>query len=98
MSAEDEGREPNENPEAAAQAETLETPAAAAPQVIRKKPYLARLLNRLGIPTNRSAEWALDWLQVIVVAGLLAYLVMTFVVVRMRSPGRKSGNRSSCVP
>jgi signal peptidase I len=52
----------------------------------RKKPLLAKLLNRLGIETGETAEWALDWLQVIVVAGLLAYLVMTFVLVRMRVP------------
>jgi len=87
MSAEDEEQKLNEeerdNPGAPseAQAETL-TPAPPA----RKKPYLARLLNRLGVQTGETAEWALDWLQVIVVAGLLAYLVMAFVVVRMRVP------------
>ena len=52
----------------------------------RRKPYLARLLNRLGVQTGETAEWVLDWLQVLVVAGLLAWLVMTFVVVRMRVP------------
>ncbi|MFQ6117904.1 MAG: signal peptidase I [Candidatus Bipolaricaulia bacterium] len=96
MSAEDEERglgEPEEegkNPEALshsgteAQAETLAP--AVAPKPVRRKPYLARLLNRLGIQTSETAEWALDWFQVIVVAGLLAYLVMAFVVVRMRVP------------
>lgn len=82
MSTEDEGRELNENPEAA----ELEAPAPEEPQPVRRKPYLARLLNRLGVQTGETAEWVLDWLQVIVVAGLLAWLVMTFVVVRMRVP------------
>ncbi len=60
--------------------------APAAPARPRKKPYLAKLLNRLGIQTGETAEWLLDWFQVLLVAGLLAYLVMTFVVVRMRVP------------
>lgn len=52
----------------------------------RKRPYLARLLNRIGIKTGETAEYYLDWLQVLIVAGLLAWLVMTFVMVRMRVP------------
>ncbi len=79
---EDEGQELNKNPEASAHTLEAEAPV----QPVRKKPYLARLLNRLGVRTNETAEWALDWIQVIVVAGLLAWLVMTFVVVRMRVP------------
>jgi signal peptidase I len=82
MSAEDEGQELNKNPEASTHALEAETSA----QPARRKPYLARLLNRLGVRTGETAEWALDWLQVIVVAGLLAWLVMAFVVVRMRVP------------
>lgn len=94
MAAEDEGREEQAReqgnpqgeamPEAAPEARPPLAGEAAPPA--RKKPVLARLLNRLGIKTGETAEWALDWLQVIVVAGLLAYLVMTFVLVRMRVP------------
>ncbi|MGQ9478218.1 MAG: signal peptidase I [Candidatus Bipolaricaulia bacterium] len=72
--------------EASASVSSAAAPAAPAAPMLRKKPFLAKLLNRLGIKTGETAEWALDWLQVIVVAGLLAYLVMTFVLVRMRVP------------
>lgn len=89
MSVEDERLKPKreheqegeDEPEPAAPA-----PAPVAQAPIRKKPFLAKLLNRLGIETGETAEWALDWLQVIAVAGLLAYLVMAFVLVRMRVP------------
>lgn len=50
------------------------------------KPFLSRVLNRLGIGTNASADWLLDWLQVIAIAVLLAWFTMSFIVVRMRVP------------
>lgn len=50
------------------------------------KPFLSRVLNRFGISTNASADWVLDWLQVIAVAVLLAWFTMSFIVVRMRVP------------
>ncbi|MCR4404255.1 MAG: signal peptidase I [Candidatus Acetothermia bacterium] len=92
MSTEQEGGQELEREETNPQAQAEPSPAAAAPlaaapaQALRRKPFLARLLNRIGVQTGETAEWALDWLQVIVVAGLLAYLVMTFVLVRMRVP------------
>jgi signal peptidase I len=52
----------------------------------RPKPFFARALNQIGIRTTPDAEWALDWLQVLAVAGLLAWVTMTFVIVRMRVP------------
>lgn len=52
----------------------------------KKRPLLARLLNKIGIPTGPFTEWLLDWVQVIGVAVLLAWFVMTFVVVRMKVP------------
>jgi signal peptidase I len=52
----------------------------------RAKPFLARALNNIGIRTSLNAEWALDWVQVLAVAGLLAWFTMTFVIVRMRVP------------
>jgi signal peptidase I len=52
----------------------------------RAKPFLARVLNNLGIRTSPAAEWYLDWVQVLTVAGMLALLVMNFVIVRMRVP------------
>ena len=79
---------PEPEPEIQAQAEPVITLGLEGhpPAPGRRKPYLARLLNRLGVQTGETADWVLDWLQVIVVAGLLAWLVMTFVVVRMRVP------------
>ena len=50
------------------------------------KAYSARLLNWIGIPTNRVANYILEWVDVLVVAGLLAWLIMTFVTVRMTVP------------
>ncbi len=52
----------------------------------KKRPLLARLLNKIGVPTGPFSEWVLDWVQVICVAVLLAWFVMTFVVVRMQVP------------
>lgn len=87
MSAEDEGRQGIEPEQVNPQAEAAAPPPAEAlARPARRRPFLARLLNRLGLKTGETAEWALDWLQVIVVAGLLAYLVMTFVLVRMSVP------------
>ncbi|MCS6902840.1 MAG: signal peptidase I [Candidatus Bipolaricaulota bacterium] len=50
------------------------------------KPWLARALQRVGIHTSPFADWVLDWVQVIAIAGVLALLTMNFVVVRMRVP------------
>lgn len=52
----------------------------------RHRPWLARLLHRVGVETSPGAEWALDWLQIIIVAVLLALFTMNFVIVRMRVP------------
>lgn len=52
----------------------------------RAKPLLARLLNRIGIRTGSGADTLLDWIQVLAVAALLAWLTMSYVVVRMRVP------------
>jgi len=51
-----------------------------------KKPLLSRLLNVLGIPTGPRVDWALDWLQVFIIAGLLAWGTMTYGIVRMQVP------------
>jgi signal peptidase I len=55
-------------------------------EVSYRKPFLSRMLNRAGIRTGRLVDWLLDWLQVLVVAGALAGVTMTFVVVRMQVP------------
>jgi len=52
----------------------------------RPKPFLSRLLNRAGLRTGPGVDWALDWVQVLAVAALLAWFTMSFVVVRMRVP------------
>jgi len=56
------------------------------PQAPRHKPLFSRLFNALGIPTSPGVDWALDWLQVILIAGLLAWGTMSFGMVRMRVP------------
>jgi signal peptidase I len=71
---------------------TLSTTIVAAPEApfddhdTRPKPFLARACNNIGIRTSPNAEWLLDWVQVLAVAGLLAWVTMTFVIVRMRVP------------
>lgn len=51
-----------------------------------KKPYSAKLLNFLGINTNKTVDYLLEWVDVLAVAALLAWLIMTFVTVRMSVP------------
>lgn len=50
------------------------------------KPFIARVINRIGIPTRPGIDWALDWIQVLAIAGLLAWGVMSYGIVRMRVP------------
>jgi len=50
------------------------------------KPFIARVINRIGIPTRPGVDWALDWIQVLAIAGLLAWGVMSYGIVRMRVP------------
>lgn len=52
----------------------------------RGKPLLSRFLNFFGIPTAPGVDWALDWVQVLAIAGLLAWGTMSFGMVRMRVP------------
>ncbi len=51
-----------------------------------KKPYSAKLLNFLGISTSRTVDYLLEWVDVLAVAALLAWLIMSFVTVRMSVP------------
>lgn len=51
-----------------------------------KKPWLVRGLNALGISTFSALEWVLEWAQALLVAGVLAWLILTFVLVRMTVP------------
>ncbi|MFP4588340.1 MAG: signal peptidase I [Candidatus Bipolaricaulota bacterium] len=52
----------------------------------KKRAYSARLLNRLGVGTNQTVDYILEWVDVLIVAGILAWLIMTFVTVRMTVP------------
>ncbi len=52
----------------------------------KRKPYSAKLLNFLGISTNRTVDYLLEWVDVLAVAALLAWLIMSFVTVRMSVP------------
>lgn len=55
----------------------------------RKEPkpaWIVRYLRRRGHRLSRRAEWALGWLETIVVAGGAAFLIISFVTVRMTVP------------
>ena len=52
-----------------------------------KKPALIlKLVRRLGYNPGRVASEILEWIEVLVVAGALAFLVINFVTVRMSVP------------
>jgi len=51
-----------------------------------KPPWIVRLLHRRGVRLSRRAEWALGWLETLVVPGAAAALIITFVTVRMTVP------------
>jgi len=52
-----------------------------------KKPVLiVRLAHRLGWRPGRVMSGVLEWIEVLAVAGLLVFLVMSFVTVRMHVP------------
>ncbi len=55
-------------------------------EVFRSKPFLSRGLNKIGIRTGPFVDSMLDWVQVLAVAAVLAWLTMSYVVVRMRVP------------
>jgi hypothetical protein len=52
-----------------------------------KRPALiVRFVRWLGWEPGRVAREILEWVEVLAVAGFLAYLVMSFVTVRMHVP------------
>jgi len=52
-----------------------------------KKPALVlRLARRFGYEPGRVMKEVLEWAEVLVVAGVLAFLIMSFVTVRMHVP------------
>ncbi len=52
----------------------------------RRRPLLARLLTRLGIPVKPEADRVLEWVQILAMASLLTWLLISFVTVRMWVP------------
>jgi len=53
----------------------------------QKKPaFILRLVRHFGWNPGRIASEILEWVEVLIVAGTLAVLVMTFVTVRMHVP------------
>ena len=52
----------------------------------RKPALVIRFAYRCGWHPGRVSSEVLEWLEVLAVAGLLAFLVMSFVTVRMRVP------------
>lgn len=51
-----------------------------------KPALLLRWAHRLGWHPGRGVSELLEWIEVLAVAGLVAFLIMTFVAVRMRVP------------
>lgn len=51
-----------------------------------KKAVSARLLNKVGVKTNDTVDYILEWVDVLAVAAVLAVVIMTFVTVRMTVP------------
>ncbi|RLE31299.1 signal peptidase I [Candidatus Acetothermia bacterium] len=51
-----------------------------------KPAWIVRFLRRRGYKLSRRAEWALGWLETIVVAGGAAWLIISFITVRMTVP------------
>lgn len=51
-----------------------------------KKPWLVRGLNALGMSMPSGLEWVLGWAQSLLVAGVLAWFILSFVLVRMTVP------------
>ncbi len=51
-----------------------------------KKAFTARFLNLLGIKTNDTVDYVLEWVDVLATAAILAVLIMSFVTVRMTVP------------
>lgn len=67
------------------------TTAAISPEVVAEaprhaKPLLARLINRLGMGTTPSADYILDWLQVLGVAVAITFLTVNYAVARVFVP------------
>lgn len=52
----------------------------------RRPALIVRLAHRLGWRPGRVASEVLEWIEVLAVAGLLAFLIMTYVTVRMHVP------------
>ncbi|MCI2430061.1 signal peptidase I [Candidatus Acetothermia bacterium] len=51
-----------------------------------RKPWLARALNRLGIPTTPGVDYILDWVQVLGVAVGITLLTVNYAVARVFVP------------
>jgi len=51
-----------------------------------KPPWIVRLLRRRGVRLSPRGEWALGWLETLVFAGVAAFLIISFVTVRMSVP------------
>jgi signal peptidase I len=51
-----------------------------------KPALLVKGINALGIKTPKSVDWILGWVQALGIAAIAAWIVLTFVVVRMTVP------------
>jgi len=50
------------------------------------KPWLARGLNTLGVRTTPRVDGLLSWVQSLLVAGVAAWVVLTYITIRMTVP------------
>lgn len=56
------------------------------PRKPKKPALILRLAHRLGYQPGKIMKEVLEWTEVLVVAGTLAFLIMSFVTVRMHVP------------
>lgn len=69
-----------------ASTETASSAKQHAEETPRKKPLVSRLLKMIGVNTGPAIDWIFEWIQILIVAGLLAWFVMSFATVRMSVP------------
>lgn len=56
------------------------------PKKEKNPPWIVRLLRRRGVHLSPRAEWVLGWVETIVEVGVIFWLTITFVTVRMTVP------------
>jgi signal peptidase I len=50
------------------------------------RPMFSKFLGLLGIRLSPAFDWIVEWLQILLIAGLLAWFTMSYAMVRMQVP------------